>query len=123
MGKANGVLQLAFTVTDLARAKRFYGDTLGLRHLFDAPPGLAFYDCGGVRILLGTQGGAPGSGGTVAYLRIDGLGDYAERLQAAGVVFSEPPRAIATLADREVWLALIRDPDGNPLGLMEERPL
>lgn len=123
MGAATGVLQLAFTVRELAQAKAFYGDTLGLRHLFDAPPNLAFYDCGGVRILLGTQGGAAGTGGTLAYLRVADLAGYAARLRERGVVFTETERLIARLPDREIWLAIVEDPDGNAIGLMEELPL
>ena len=39
------IAQIAVTVGDLERAKRFYGDSLGLAHLFDAPPGLSFFQC------------------------------------------------------------------------------
>jgi methylmalonyl-CoA/ethylmalonyl-CoA epimerase len=122
MSSATGVMQLAFTVRDLAVAKTFYGEVLGLQHLFDAPPGLSFYDCGGVRILLGTQGGAPGTGGTLAYLRVADLRGYAAQLCERGAAFGEAPRMIARLADREVWLAIVNDPDGNSIGLMEELP-
>lgn len=46
--------QLAIDVKDLSRAKSFYWDMLGLRHLFDAGPHMTFFDCGGVRLLLET---------------------------------------------------------------------
>ena len=44
--------QIAVPVGDLDRAVAFYEGTLGLRLLFRAPPGLAFFDCGGVRLML-----------------------------------------------------------------------
>ncbi len=46
--------QIAVTCTDVARARAFYRDTLGLRHLFDAGPSLSFFDCGGLRLMLTT---------------------------------------------------------------------
>lgn len=38
--------QIAMTVGDLPRAVAFYRDVLGLRFLFEAPPAMAFFDCG-----------------------------------------------------------------------------
>ena len=56
--------QIAINVKDLARAVRFYRDTLGMRFLFEVP-NLAFFDCGGVRLMLGWRRGrnstTPGS--------------------------------------------------------------
>src|SRR3954453_8085534 len=44
--------QIAIPIKDLDRAVAFYRDVLGLRFLFQAPPGLAFFECGGVRLML-----------------------------------------------------------------------
>src|SRR3954453_8021277 len=44
--------QIAVPVRDLDRAVAFYRDVLGLRLLFQAPPGLAFFECGDVRLML-----------------------------------------------------------------------
>lgn len=44
--------QIAVPVSDIARSLAFYRDTLGMRFLFQAPPGLGFCDCGGVRLML-----------------------------------------------------------------------
>jgi len=44
--------QIAITVSDLDRAVAWYADVLGLPLLFRAPPGLAFFECGGVRLML-----------------------------------------------------------------------
>ena len=59
-----GVGQLAVPVTDLERAVAFYRDVLGLRFLFRAPPGLAFLQCGEVRLMLSQP--QPGEGETGA---------------------------------------------------------
>jgi catechol 2,3-dioxygenase-like lactoylglutathione lyase family enzyme len=65
--------QVALTVRDLDRAVGFYRDRLGIRHLFTAP-GMAFFDCGGVRLLLGLpQGNEPGPPGAVVYFKVAGL--------------------------------------------------
>src|SRR5260370_33247719 len=45
--------QIAVNAKDVDRAAAFYEDKLGLKLLFKAPPGLAFFDCGGVRLMLG----------------------------------------------------------------------
>src|ERR1700721_203779 len=44
--------QIAMNAHDVERAAAFYQDALGLKLLFKAPPGLAFFDCGGVRLML-----------------------------------------------------------------------
>ena len=44
--------QIAMTVRDLPRAVAFYRDVLGMRFLFEAPPAMAFFDCGGIRLML-----------------------------------------------------------------------
>src|SRR5258705_5576106 len=44
--------QIAMTVHDLPRAIAFYRDVLGLTFLFEAPPAMAFFDCGGVRLMM-----------------------------------------------------------------------
>ena len=50
--------QIAVPVADLDRAVAFYAEVLGLRFLFRAPPGLAFFDCGGVRLMLTREEGS-----------------------------------------------------------------
>ena len=49
--RLDGLMQIAINVKDVDRATAFYRDTLGLRFLFSAP-GLAFFDAGGVRLML-----------------------------------------------------------------------
>jgi methylmalonyl-CoA/ethylmalonyl-CoA epimerase len=119
-----GVGQLAIPVVDLERSLAFYRDVLGLRFLFRAPPGLAFLDCGGVRLMLAqaSPGEAPASAGVI-YYRVRDLDAAYAKLQSRGAEFVEPPHRIARLADHELWMAFLQDPDQHLLGLMAERPL
>ncbi|HEX3232878.1 MAG TPA: ACT domain-containing protein [Gemmatimonadales bacterium] len=113
--------QIAIPVTDLERAVRFYGDTLGLRLMFRAPPGLAFFDCGGVRLMLtGVTGdGSPAAAGIIYYLVTDLVAAY-EALSDKGVRFLDAPHCVARLPDHELWMAFCRDSEENLLALMSE---
>jgi methylmalonyl-CoA/ethylmalonyl-CoA epimerase len=84
--------QLAIPVADLERAVAFYSDVLGLRLLFRAPPGLAFFDCGGVRLMPSRPEGAdaPPRAGLLYYLVPDVRAARAT-LVARGVAFVQPP--------------------------------
>jgi methylmalonyl-CoA/ethylmalonyl-CoA epimerase len=117
----NEIMQIAITVSDLARSKAFYEETLGLRFLFDAGT-MAFLQCGSVRILLGLP--EPGKGistpGTILYFKVDDLPGVHARLSEAGVPFLQAPHMIAKMPDHDLWLAIVTDPDGNPVGLMSE---
>jgi methylmalonyl-CoA/ethylmalonyl-CoA epimerase len=117
--------QIAIPVADLERAVAFYSDVLGLSLLFRAPPGLAFFDCGGVRLMLSRPEGvdAPARAGILYYLVPDIRAAHAA-LVKRGVNFVQPPRPVARLPDHELWLALCRDSEENLLALMSEvRPL
>lgn len=115
--------QIAQRVHDVDRATAFYRDVLGLPLLFTAPPGLAFFDCGGVRLMLSPPSPGHDHPGSMLYFGVGDILASASALRARGVVFTTPPAKIATLADREVWLAGFADSEGNPLGLMSEPPL
>ena len=113
--------QIAVPVLDLDRAVAFYRDVLGLELLFQAPPGLAFFRCGGVRLMLSRRegAGAPERAGLVYYLVAD-LPAAHRALSGRGVQFLHPPHLIARLPDHELWMAFCRDSEGNLLGLMSE---
>jgi methylmalonyl-CoA/ethylmalonyl-CoA epimerase len=117
-----GVGQLAIPVEDLERSVHFYRDVMGLRFLFQAPPGLAFLDCGGVRLML-TQTeeseATPPAG--VIYYRVANVDQAYATLQTRGATFVDAPHLIARLPDHELWMVFLRDPDEHLLGLMEER--
>lgn len=112
--------QIAVPVSDVERAIAFYRDTLGMRFLFQAPPGLGFFDCGGVRLMLDGPAGAQAATGSVIYYRVPDLDAAFEALSARGVVFEAKPHVVAKLPDHELWMAFFRDPDANLLALMSE---
>ena len=114
------VHQISMRVHDVDRAVDFYRDALGLTFLFAAPPRLAFFDCGGVRLMLSTPEPGFDHPGSVVYFGVDDIQHTHETLTSRGVTFKTPPHKIATLADREVWLADFSDTEGNTLALMSE---
>ncbi len=112
--------QISMRAHDVDRAVRFYRDTLGLPFLFAAPPRLAFFDCGGVRLMLSTPEPGFDHPGSVLYFSVEDIRQMHEALTSRGVAFRTAPHKIATLADREVWLADFEDSEGNTLALMSE---
>jgi methylmalonyl-CoA/ethylmalonyl-CoA epimerase len=114
--------QIAVACTDVARARAYYRDTLGLRHLFDAGPSLSFFDCGGVRLMLttGENTDLPRMSSMVYYFVADIEAVWRD-LTSKGVAFPEEPHLIAKMPDHDLWLAAFADSEGNLLGIMEER--
>ena len=113
--------QISMTARDLDRAVRFYRDTLGLPFLFTAPPQLAFFDCGGVRLLLDVpQDNEFDHPGSILYFSVDDIRHMHQELASRGVKFRKEPHLIARLSDREVWMAFFDDTEGNTLALMSE---
>ena len=115
--------QISMRVHDVDRAVRFYRDALGVPFLFAAPPRLAFFDCGGVRLMLSTPEPGFDHPGSVLYFAVDDIARTHTALKGRGVEFASEPHKIATLADREVWLADFKDSEGNTLALMSEPTL
>lgn len=129
-----GVGQIAIVVDDVARATAFYRDVLGVPFLFAAPgpdgaPGsvsLAFFDVGGVRLML-SRAEAPSDGGavpgtSVVYYRVADLDATHAAVVARGAMSAGAPHRIARMPDHDLWMAFVRDSEGNLLGLMSERP-
>jgi methylmalonyl-CoA/ethylmalonyl-CoA epimerase len=113
--------QIAVPVSDLERAIAFYRDTLGMRFLFQAPPGLGFFDCAGVRLLLDAPAKAQADTySSVIYYKVDDIDAAFATLSARGVVFEAKPYLLAKMPDHELWMAFFRDPDRNVLALMSE---
>lgn len=114
--------QIAMAVKDLPRAVAFYRDRLGLRLLFQAAPGLAFFDCGGVRLMIEIPSQKefehPGS---ILYFKVDDIEASHADLTARGVEFRDEPHLIATMPDHELWMTFFHDGEGNTLALMCEK--
>lgn len=111
--------QIARTVGDIAAAERWYREILGLPHLYTFGS-LAFFDCGGTRLML-TQEPGGAAKESILYLRVtDMAATYAE-LERRGVRFTHAPHLIHRHADgTEEWMAFFEDPDQRPLALMAQ---
>ena len=115
--------QIYVNAKDLDRAIAFYRDMLGMTFLFQAPPNMAFFDCGGIRIMLGIadnpQVDHPAS---VIYYKVDDIERVYEVLHARGVEFIVKPHLVAPMPTYDLWLADFKDSEGNILALMSEVP-
>jgi methylmalonyl-CoA/ethylmalonyl-CoA epimerase len=114
------ISQIGIPVRDLDRAKRFYGESLGLTHLFDAPPGLSFYQCGRTRLMLSRNEASETDAGVILYYAVPDAAAAQATLAAAGATFAEDARIIARVGDKDIWLAITNDGEGNHVGLMSE---
>ena len=112
--------QIAVPVSDIERAIRFYRDTLGMRFLFQAPPGLGFFDLNGVRLMLDGPAKAQAGNSSVIYYKVSDLQAAFATLSKRGVQFEAEPHLIAKMPDHELWMAFFRDPDKNLIALMSE---
>ena len=114
--------QIAITVSDVAAALSFYRDALGLTFLFSAGANLAFLDAGGTRLMLSTPRGAGQVGcNSILYFEVSDIVAVHSALVARGAASEREPQLAAKLPDHELWTGFLRDPDGNLVGLMEEK--
>ena len=120
--RIEGIGQIAVTVGDLDRAVAFYQGVLRLPLLFQFP-GLAFFDCGGVRLMLSRPEKPELAGTSILYYRVPSIGAAASALEAQGVTLLQQPSVVHRDARHELWLAFLQDAEGNHLGLMQEVPL
>jgi len=113
--------QLLIPVEDLDRGVAFYRDTLGLRHLFSAPPQMSFFQTGNVRLLVGVpEAGQPRQRGSQVYFRVADIHAVFRTLVERGVEFAASPHVAHRTPTAELWLCEFKDPDGNQLALMSE---
>jgi methylmalonyl-CoA/ethylmalonyl-CoA epimerase len=114
--------QIGLTVSDLEKAVTFYREVLGIRHLFNAPPGMAFFAVGNVRLML-SRPEKPDSErfGCALYFKVADIHSTRDELAARGVAFEVEPHRLAKMPDHELWMAFFRDSDSNLLALMCEK--
>ena len=114
--------QISITVSDVAVAVPYYRDILGLQFLFSAGPNLAFLACGSVRLMLTTPQGAGAVGAnSILYFRVNDVVKAYDEIVARGSQGERAPQLAAKMPDHELWIGFLRDPDGNLIGLMEEK--
>ena len=111
--------QIAINAHDINRAIDFYRDKLGMKFLFTAPPGLAFFDCDGIRLMLSLPAKPefdhPSS---IIYFNVDDIQLAFETLSERGVEFEEKPAFVANMGAYDLWIAAFRDSEDNLLAMM-----
>lgn len=117
--RTEGLGQVALMVQDLARSKTFYQEKLGLTFLFDGGP-MSFFQCGGLRLMLGKSETSAPVGGSILYFRVADIQAAHQALAASGVEFVQAPVLAAKMPDHDLWLAFFKDPDGHTLAFMSE---
>ncbi|MER8866983.1 glyoxalase [Mesorhizobium sp. M0751] len=126
MPDIGAVRQVALSAgRDLDATLAFWREVLGMSlHARFDPPGIAFILAGDVRLLF--TDGLPA--GTV-YLDISGLDEFHASAKAAGVPFTAPPALVHRdteglfgQAGESEWMAFLKDPAGNTIGLVERHP-
>jgi len=111
--------QISRSVSDLQRAKHWYGEVLGLPHLYTFGK-LAFFDCNGTRLFLSETSGPPATE-SILYLAVENIHAAHSLLVARGVEFTGAPHLIHTHENGvEEWMAFFNDPEGRPLALMAQ---
>jgi catechol 2,3-dioxygenase-like lactoylglutathione lyase family enzyme len=113
--------QVSLDVDDLDAAVEFYEGKLGLGLIGRFPPGLAFFDCGGVRLMVSVMSERASSGNSILYFSVPDIQRGHEELRSRGVVFSNEPHTVHSADGYELLMAFFEDPEGNTMAIMEER--
>ena len=113
--------QIQIRTKDVERAADFYEKVLGLKLLFKAPPGLAFFDCNGVRLMLDRPEKSEfDHASSILYFAVPNIQSAYAGMKEKGVTFVDEPHMIAKLPDHDLWMTFFRDTEGNLMGLMSE---
>lgn len=120
--KIGKISQIAISVKNLETAKAFYGEVLGFPLLFEAPPQMAFFDCHGIRLLIG-EAKEVTLGGPILYFSVEDIEAIYKELAEKGAECVREPVLTHKTESSELWLAVFKDPDGHLLELMEEKAI
>jgi methylmalonyl-CoA/ethylmalonyl-CoA epimerase len=116
------IAQIAVNVRDLERATAFYRDVVGLPFLFAATD-MAFFDCGGVRLMLARPSEArfdhPAS---VLYYTVADVDKTWQACVARGAAVEREPQCVHSGEQADMWMGFLRDTEDNVLALVEQRP-
>jgi methylmalonyl-CoA/ethylmalonyl-CoA epimerase len=119
------IAQIAQKADDLSRAVAFYEHLLGQKvsAVFD-PPGLAFFDLDGTRLLL-----EKGANSALIYLVVKDVPSRTEDLRRQGITVVGEPHLIFQHTDNALghahedeWMSFIEDSEGNTVGLVSWTP-
>jgi catechol 2,3-dioxygenase-like lactoylglutathione lyase family enzyme len=117
---ADAMVVTTVATTDLERAKRFFGDQLGLPLLDETPFAMRFGAGKGTQMSI--RKGQPNVGQTAAHFEVDDIESTISDLTSRGVQFQEyeTPKTTNFIAQigpaRGAWFT---DPDGNVFGVRE----
>ena len=111
-----GIKTVLHPVSDVAKAKAVYAALLGVSPEADAPYYVGF-EAAGQHIGLVPGGGPQGMTSPVAYWHVDDIEAKLAEVTAAGATVHEPAHDVG--GGRLV--ATVTDPDGNVLGLLQDR--
>jgi len=113
--------QVQVRTHDMERAAAFYQNVLGLKLLFKAPPALAFFDCGGVRLMLDRPEKPEfDHASSILYFAVPDIQAAHARMKESGARFEDEPHMIARMPDHDLWMTFFRDTEDNLLALMSE---
>lgn len=117
-GPLLGLRTTIYKVSDLEKAKAWYGKSFGIRPYFDEPFYVGF-NVGGFELGLDpdTSDQKPGAGGSTSYWGVESMDATAAALKAAGVRFRSEPRDVGD----GIRVASVEDPFGNVVGLIENK--
>ena len=111
--------QSSRTAKDIQESQRWYSEVVGLPHLYSFGP-LAFFDCGGTRLML-TQHGEASPSESIQYLAVEDIVKTHDEFRGRGIEFINAPHRVHRHADgTEEWHAIFKDPEGRPLGIMAQ---
>ena len=112
--------QISLHVHDVAEAERFYGDVLGLPHLYTFG-NLAFFDCDGTRLFLSADEADTHQAGSILYFQVPEIEAAYDALRDRGIEFQGSPHMIHRFDNgTEEWMAFFPDPSGNLLAIMAQ---
>jgi catechol 2,3-dioxygenase-like lactoylglutathione lyase family enzyme len=110
--------QVGLSVRDLARARHFYRDVLGLQLLFETN-GMLFFQLAGLRLMVGLAFDAVKPiGGSILYFDAPDFDAVVSGLESKGVSFLSDAQVLQRTETHELKLRSFYDPDGNGLALL-----
>lgn len=119
----SAVKQIAIAISDLTTSLKFYHQTLGIPLSFEVAPNMAFLQLGETRLMLTTlQGEIRDHHTSVIYYQTTNIEQYFHQLANKDVTIERTPQLAAKMPDHDLWIGFLRDPDGNLVGIMEEKP-